>query len=210
MCIRVGWCGVEANLEQALYWYHHAAGQGSADAQYNLGVMFYNGIGVDQDKREALRLYQKSSEHDYPPALTALGNMYLAGECVIQNNPKSIELFQKAAMQNYPDAQVRLGEIYEEKKEPKKALPLFFQAAQQNHPIGQTNLGIMFAFGDGVLKNGVIAYILLNKAVENGNTSAKEIRDTIARELSLTQQEEVKMLIKKPQQFWKLIENNLV
>lgn len=41
--------GVKQNLEQGRYWLHLAARQGVPLAQYNLGVMFYDGIGGERD-----------------------------------------------------------------------------------------------------------------------------------------------------------------
>ena len=38
------------------------AEQGVAEAQYNLGVMYRNGLGVLQDYKEALRLFRLSAE----------------------------------------------------------------------------------------------------------------------------------------------------
>ena len=38
---------------EAVRWYKKAADQGDADAQYDLGVAYYNGEGVPQDYAEA-------------------------------------------------------------------------------------------------------------------------------------------------------------
>ena len=44
------------------------AEQGNADAQYNLGVMYYNGRGVRQDYAEAVKWYRQAAEQGYPQA----------------------------------------------------------------------------------------------------------------------------------------------
>ena len=41
--------GVPENDKTAVKWWTLAAGQGHVDAQYNLGVMYYFGLGVIQD-----------------------------------------------------------------------------------------------------------------------------------------------------------------
>ena len=38
--------GVRQDSAEALRWYHKAAEQGDAEAQYNLGAMYHNGDGV--------------------------------------------------------------------------------------------------------------------------------------------------------------------
>jgi TPR repeat protein len=44
---------VPQDHQEAVRWYRLAADQGYADAQYNLGVMYYKGQGVPQDYGEA-------------------------------------------------------------------------------------------------------------------------------------------------------------
>jgi uncharacterized protein len=45
--------GVPQNYTEAVKWYRKAAEQGNADAQSNLGLMYYNGYGVPQDYVQA-------------------------------------------------------------------------------------------------------------------------------------------------------------
>ncbi len=44
------------------------ADQGDAEAQFNIGVMFKNGIGVPQDDSEAMRWLRQSSAQDHEHA----------------------------------------------------------------------------------------------------------------------------------------------
>jgi len=54
------------------------AEQGNAFAQFNLGVMYEDGLGVPQDDQEAVRLYRLSAEqgdagaHDLPQLVVPL------------------------------------------------------------------------------------------------------------------------------------------
>lgn len=48
------------------------AEQGSADAQYNVGVMYENGDGVEKSDEEAVKWFRKAAEQDYEPAKDAL------------------------------------------------------------------------------------------------------------------------------------------
>ncbi|MCA6073214.1 MAG: sel1 repeat family protein, partial [Endomicrobium sp.] len=43
-------------------WFQKSADQGNVNAQYNLGVMYANGEGVQQNYKEAVNWYQKSAD----------------------------------------------------------------------------------------------------------------------------------------------------
>ena len=62
-----------------------AAEQGDADAQYNLGVMYYDGRGVTQDYAEAVKWYRLAAEQDIAKAQSQLGYMYANGQGVPQD-----------------------------------------------------------------------------------------------------------------------------
>ncbi|WP_264755610.1 hypothetical protein [Psychrobacter sp. Marseille-P5312] len=42
--------GVEQNYQKAFEWIEQAANQGYANAQFDLGVMYHEGIAVEQDE----------------------------------------------------------------------------------------------------------------------------------------------------------------
>ena len=81
----------------ALELYETLAGQGNAEAQFQLGLMYEQGLGTDADRQTAQRYYQQAAEQQSPQALDALGTLYLKGEGVIQNFKESLRLFQQAA-----------------------------------------------------------------------------------------------------------------
>jgi TPR repeat protein len=54
--------GVAKDPVEAVKWYHKAAEQGDADAQFNLGVCFDNGEGVAKDPVEAVKWYRMAAE----------------------------------------------------------------------------------------------------------------------------------------------------
>jgi hypothetical protein len=67
------------------------AEQGNARAQYNLGVMFYFGEGVQQDYVAAGEWYEKAAEQGNAAALRSIINMYENGIGVTQNNETAAE-----------------------------------------------------------------------------------------------------------------------
>ena len=56
------------------------AEQGYAEAQNNLGMMYYFGDGVPQDYQEAVKWYRKAAEQELAKAQFTLGAMYGNGE----------------------------------------------------------------------------------------------------------------------------------
>ena len=77
--------GVPQDYAEAVQWYRKAAEQGVAKAQFNLGLMYDNGLGVTQDYARAGKWYRKAAEQGYATAQFNLGLMYENGEGVPQD-----------------------------------------------------------------------------------------------------------------------------
>src|ERR1700733_4917969 len=58
------------------------AEQGSAEAQYNMGLLFLDGHGVPQSTAEAANWFRRAAEQDYTQAQHNLGAMYGSGQGV--------------------------------------------------------------------------------------------------------------------------------
>ena len=63
--------GVTADSIEAANWYLRAAERGHTSAQYNLGLMFYNGDGVAQDNVMAHVWTTLAAAHGHENAATA-------------------------------------------------------------------------------------------------------------------------------------------
>ena len=73
------------------------AGQGDADAQYNLGLMYHSGKGVPQDYAEAVKWYRKAAEQGHADAQYDLGSKYAKGQGVAQDYVRAYMWFNLAA-----------------------------------------------------------------------------------------------------------------
>ncbi len=62
------------------------AEKGDAEAQFNLGQMYYEGLGVDQDYKEAVKWYQEAADKGHARAQFNLGVMYDYGEGVFEDS----------------------------------------------------------------------------------------------------------------------------
>ena len=65
----------ESQLYEEFESYRKAAEQGDAEAQYNLGVCYENGIGVEKDLFEAVRYYRMAAKQGYKDAKKRLNDL---------------------------------------------------------------------------------------------------------------------------------------
>ena len=66
-----------------------AAEQGNAEAQFNLGGMYANGLGVPEDQAEAAKWYRKAAEQGHAEAQCSLGVMYQFGRGVSESDTEA-------------------------------------------------------------------------------------------------------------------------
>lgn len=90
------------------------AEQGEAWAQFNLGLMYHLGHGVQQDDVEAAKWFRLAAEQGDAAAQMNLGSAYRHGQGVQQDNNEAVRWFRLAAEQGETLAQNNLGVMYAE------------------------------------------------------------------------------------------------
>ena len=88
------------------------AEQGSAAAQYNLGLKYANGDGVFEDDAEAVCWYRLAAEQGLATAQSNLGLMYANGDGVPEDGVEAVRWYRLAAEQGLAVAQFNLGLMY--------------------------------------------------------------------------------------------------
>ena len=73
------------------------AEQGHAEAQFMLGGMYNDGLGVAQDHRTAVKWFSLAAEQGHPDAQNNLGTMYVRGTGVLQDHARAHMWFNIAA-----------------------------------------------------------------------------------------------------------------
>ena len=91
---------------------HIKAEKGDADAQFNLGRCYYDGLGVTQDKAEALKWTEKAAAQGIPEAQMMVGLSYWLGMDVKMDETNGVKWFKKAAEQGEPGGFFYLGAAY--------------------------------------------------------------------------------------------------
>jgi TPR repeat protein len=86
--------------------------EGDTEAQYFLGLLYADGIGVKRDYAEAVLWYRKSADHGYPAAQYELGVYYAGRSQKVVDFEKAVFWYRKAAEQGYAKAQHNLGVKY--------------------------------------------------------------------------------------------------
>ncbi len=128
--------GSDEALEAAVSWHRRAVNAGHVGAHANLGLLYYNGSGVEQDLKHAANLLGFAADHDHARAQNNLGLMFTQGKGIEQDYEKAITLFQNAADQGLKEAYTNLGVMYENgfgvDFDEIKAVNLYRQAGRQD------------------------------------------------------------------------------
>lgn len=98
--------------QKAAYWYQQAANAGIANAQYNMGTLYFNGEGFPKDYAKAYQWFEQAAQRDNKYAEFQLALMHYTGQGVSRNAQREIYWYKKAAAQGLAPAQYNLGVIY--------------------------------------------------------------------------------------------------
>ena len=134
------------NLET---WFREAR-LGKPQAQYNLGVVYFKGVGVSTDHEEAFKWFARAAEKGSAPGQVFLGVMYENGLGVVQDYEMSLHWYRKAAEQGHPHAKhflettspdfepnvedlYKKGQYFFEQREYEEAFLWLSRSAEQDH-----------------------------------------------------------------------------
>ncbi|CAF0878078.1 unnamed protein product [Brachionus calyciflorus] len=166
----------QAMLDDDLVQYYQLlADRGDVQAQYGLGLLYYQGargLSIQYDK--ALYYFTKAAEAGNNYAMAYLGKLYLeGGDHVKQDNLTAIKYFRQAAEKGNPIGQAGMGIVHFYgsglERDYQKALKYFQLSADQGYVEGHFMLGIMFFYGHGVRKDFKSAVKFFNLAAQLGH-----------------------------------------
>jgi TPR repeat protein len=80
---------------------------GQAEAQYNVGLLYYHGHGVDQDREATVLWYRKAAEQGYRRAQYELAAMLDEAEGVEEDLIEAYAWFKIAGEDRYEDSRKR-------------------------------------------------------------------------------------------------------
>jgi len=132
-----------------------AADAGQAEAQFDLGVLYAQGLGVRRDLTEAAFWYRRAAEQGNAEAEFALGQMYSRGWGVPRDEADAIRWLQMAnsVESDGPPTDWANVEGYGMPQDNQQAAYWYQRAAQKGHPEAEFNLARLYAGGHGVKKD---------------------------------------------------------
>lgn len=122
---------------------------GHIEAQFGLGVMYNDGLGVEQDYTEANYWFLRAAERGHAPSQFNLGNAYKNGTGLAADATMAVRWWRKATEQGFGPAQFNLGSaLLEGSGTPRDAdegVRWYRKAAANGHPHAQQYLDEMQA-----------------------------------------------------------------
>jgi hypothetical protein len=97
--------GTTQDLAKAVYWFTKSADQNFPPAQYALGVLYKNGVGVVSNQTVADGWFQKAASKGYAPA------EHEAALAADRNGKRSValKLLREAAEKGFPSSEYLMG-----------------------------------------------------------------------------------------------------
>jgi TPR repeat protein len=165
------------------------AANGTAHAQFMLGLMYANGQGIAQNFYEAAKMYRLAGNLGHTGAQVNLGSLYENcmgnGPC---NSEEAANWYRRAADQGDALAQYNLGVMYGigrgVAEDEWAAKVLFRNSAEQGYAPAQYNLAVCYELGLGGPVDRVAAYAWYDLAAQRGYDDGVNGRDKIAARLT--------------------------
>lgn len=168
---------VPANIDQALYWYHLAAIQDNAEAQFNYALCVICNQ-VTENYLEAISCLEKAANQGHEVAINNLVRRQFKFINKLPNDAESFQILNRLAKHGNCSAQFMLGVTYDcghfdVEQDLSIAAYWYRKAAEQDSSSAQLNLGMMYARGIGVTQDYNVACKWYRKAAEQDNDVAQ-------------------------------------
>lgn len=165
-----------------------AALAGDANAAYEMGHRFLEGIGIPANAARAAEWFAFAGEHGSIPALYRLGSLYEKGaEGLTRDVARARSLYTRAAVAGNVRAMHNLGVLLaagiDGQPDYRDAAVWFTRAAEHGVRDSQFNLAVLYARGFGVSANLLEAWRWFSVAAAGGDAEAGAKRDEIAAKL---------------------------
>jgi hypothetical protein len=175
---QAGEMGGPADVKDAANWLLKAAQQGHAQAQYQIGVMYRTGSGVEQDTEQSLYWITKAKDNGLTRAQADLARYYEEGRGLVRNERLAAKIYAQAAEKGDAYAAYMLAAMKNNgkniKQDPKGAVRLLKQAANQGDVYAIYALGNVYYQGqNGVAVDEQKGLELFIQAAEKGLSAAQ-------------------------------------
>lgn len=131
---------------------------GDARAQFYMGVMYHDGVGVPRDFQKSVEMYKKAASQGHVRSMYFLAVAYRACLGTRCDREKALKWFQSAAERGDRDAILELGDAYRSgfdgvKRDYGKALEQYELARKKGHKCADQRIGEMYIGVDPLSKD---------------------------------------------------------
>ena len=102
----------QQDYKTALYYFSFLAANGDAAAQYNLGIMYRDGLGVKKDDVQSLAHFVEAAENGHMLGNYSVGLAFLAGKGSDVNADAAIHYLKEAALLGHAISPIEIGNLY--------------------------------------------------------------------------------------------------
>lgn len=171
--------GTSPSIKDAVYWTKRGSEGNDLFSISELGIFYFEGLGVEKNNQEAIRLCIIAANSNVVSAFFALGMIYEEQEDFIQME----KWYKKACDFNHGGAYYNLALYYRDNQQEAKAVNILLKAVQldnknelnpDNIPGAFENmLGLIYDYGgNGVSQDLILAKQWYEKAIAKGNAKA--------------------------------------
>ena len=158
------------NYSKSLSLFEKLANEDHPDAQYNLAIMYLNGIGTQVNEVLGFIWLDLSAQNGNKQAQNKLGTLYESGNILDKKDlKKAISLYKQSALQDNSIAQYNLAQHYTDIHTEDKLQQAFYwyeKASANGNIAAINNLANLYFNGQGTKKDLKKAYELYKKGTE--------------------------------------------
>lgn len=160
------------------------AKSGDAAAQFNLGILYRRGLGVEPDNRQAMSWFERAAGRGHPTAQFNLGLIYERGIGVQRNRTAALRWYRRAAKSDPKNdkfrpararAQYHLSKLLLSGNSANRPAGMFWmqQSASSGYDEAQFQLGLGYAAGRDLPRDPVQAAQWFERAAIQGHAAAQ-------------------------------------
>lgn len=177
----------KGNYIKALNTFYTLAQEYDAKAQFNVGLIYANGLGVQKDTQKAQTWFEKAAKQGNGVAQYNLAQMYhKEGKKDVHAYEKAKYWYEKSIEAGIKESYNNLGMLYLQgngvEKNEQKAFLLFQKGAEHGDALAKVNVAILYAWGENITHDKLKAYENLKKALSEGKSEASEYLDKLCQE----------------------------
>lgn len=164
------------NPMMAVQYFQSAAEEGLPEAVSNLGICYFNGLGLPQDIKTAIEHFKTAAEAGVAEAQFNLGNCYATGVGVFQHDTMAFKFYKQASEQGHIRAQFNVGVCFGNgigvSKQQTIAFHFFGLAAHHGHVRATFHVGFSYCNGKGVPIDEARGFKCIEFAANKGDVDA--------------------------------------